>query len=62
MKDTFKITCDGQTRTYDESERAKMIKYFLEGMACCEGSERDRYTNIYINLIEGSKHAKDEWD
>lgn len=39
MEGTFTITCYGSTKTYRESERAKMMKEFMEGMAMCDGSE-----------------------
>ena len=37
-----------------------MMNYYLEGMACCDGSERDRYTNIYLDLAAGEEHCTDE--
>ena len=55
--DAVKITCYGQTKVWDDRQEA--IKEFLEGMACCEGSERDRYTNIYLQLIEGCTECED---
>lgn len=59
-KDTFTIICYGKAKTYKESRRKALIKEFLEGMMCCDGSERDRYTNIYLDLIEGKKVCSDE--
>lgn len=58
---TFTITLYGTTETYPESERKKMMEQMLEGMVCCEGCERDRYTNVYIDLLDGCEHAHDEW-
>ena len=55
--DAVKITCYGQTKVWDDRQEA--IKEFLEGMTCCEGSERDRYTNIYLQLIEGCTECED---
>ena len=55
--DAVKITCYGQTKVWDDRQEA--IKEFLEGMACCEGSERDRYTNIYMQLIAGCTECED---
>lgn len=55
--DAVKITCYGQTKVWDDRQEA--IKEFLEGMACCEGSERERYTNIYLQLIEGCVECED---
>ena len=56
----FKITCYRETKSYPESQRQKMMKYYLEGMACSDGSERDRYTNIYLDLAAGKEHCYDE--
>lgn len=54
------ITCYGQRREYD---RKDAIKEFFEGMCCCEGAEKERYTNIYIGLINGEKEIVDlEYD
>ena len=55
--DAVKITCYGETKVWDDRQEA--IKEFLEGMACCEGSERERYTNIYLQLIEGCEECED---
>lgn len=55
--DAVKITCYGQTKVWDDRQEA--IREFLEGMACCEGSERDRYTNIYMQLIAGCTECED---
>ena len=50
---------------YNSTERmtrkAAMAKY-LEGMVACEGSERDRYTNIYCKLADGYVECDDSWD
>jgi hypothetical protein len=55
----FKITCYGETKTYSESQRKEMMQFYLEGMASCEGSEQERYTNIYLALASGLEHCKD---
>ena len=55
--DAVKITCYGQTKVWDDRQEA--IKEFLEGMACCDGSEKERYTNIYLQLIEGCTECED---
>lgn len=51
------VTCYGQTKIW---ERSEAIAFFLEGMRYCEGAERDRYTDIYLQLIDGAKEASDE--
>ena len=55
--DMVRVTCYGQTKMW---ERGKAIAFFLEGMHWSEGSERDRYTDIYLQLIDGEKEASDE--
>ena len=61
-QDTFTITCYNTTETFPESERQAQIREYQRAMMCCEGSERDRYTNIYLDLVEGKKVCKDEED
>lgn len=55
--DPVKVTCYGETKVW---EREDAIKFFLEGMRWCEGAERDRYVNIYLQLLDGAKEAFDE--
>lgn len=56
---TFTITCYGKTKRYPESKREEMMKEYRMGMIACEGSERDRYTNIYLDLARGAKSCTD---
>ena len=58
--DSVKITCYGETKVWDS--RAEAIAFYLEGMTMCEGAERDRYTNIYLQLLEGCTECKDVSD
>lgn len=55
-EDPVKVTCYGQTKTW---ERKDALKYFLDGARFCEGSERDRYFTIYCQLLDGAKEAHD---
>ena len=55
--DSVKITCYGETKVWDDRQEA--IKEFLEGMSCCEGAERERSTNIYLQLINGCTECED---
>jgi len=55
--DSVKVTCYGETKLWDN--RVDAVKFYLEGMAACEGSERDRYTNIYLQLLEGRTECED---
>lgn len=47
MARTFTVTSYGKTKEYPESQRKKMIKEFETAMLCCDGSEAERYRNIY---------------
>jgi hypothetical protein len=55
---TVTTVCYGEKKVWDSRKEA--MDYFYEGMLCCEGSERDRYTNIYCKLAEGARYATDE--
>lgn len=59
MAKTFTITCYGKTKEYPESQRKKMIKEFETAMLCCDGSEAERYRNIYGDLVAGKKECMD---
>lgn len=59
MARTFTITCYGETKEYPESQRKKMIKEFEMAMFCCDGSEAERYRNIYRDLVAGEKKCVD---
>ena len=55
--DLVVVTCYGESKIW---ERSEAIAFFLEGMRCCEGAERERYTEIYLQLLDGAKEAFDE--
>ena len=52
--------CYGK-REYWKS-RAEAIRFFLEGVAATEGSECERYTKIFTDLISGKAVCTDETD
>lgn len=54
--DIVVVTCYGQQEVM---ERRDALAKYKEGILCCEGSERDRYTDIYLQLIDGAKEASD---
>ena len=56
---TFTITSYGKSKEYPESQRKKMIKEFETAMLCCDGSEAERYRNIYGDLVAGEKECMD---
>ena len=57
--DLVKITCYRKTEVM---ERSKAIAFYKEGVMCCDGSERDRYVNILMGLLDGLKEVTDEYD
>ena len=59
MNDTVTVICYNKKETMSRKEA---IKKYEEGMLCCEGSERDRYTNVYLDLISGKTVCTDEED
>ena len=54
--DLVVVTCYGESKIW---ERKEAMEFFLEGLACSEGAERDRYVNIYYQLARGAKEAFD---
>ena len=57
-KEKVKITCYGKAEYWDDREKAKM--FYLECMMGSEGSEQQRYTQIYLQLCEGQMECSDE--
>lgn len=56
MSDIVTIVCYGQE---EKMTRKKALEKYFNGMMCCEGSERDRYTDIYIQLKQGNMVVSD---
>lgn len=54
---TVTTVCYGKTTVWDNRQDA--MAYFAEGMANSEGSEQERYTNIYCQLAQGCDFATD---
>lgn len=59
LNEKVKITCYRQTETM---VRKKAIDEYYEGMVCCDGSEAERYTRIYCQLMEGRMECSDEYE
>lgn len=55
-----KTVCYGKTEEWYSRDEA--IRTFYEGVLACEGSERDRYMNVYCKLKEGRAICTDEDD
>ena len=51
------VICYGKRDSW--ASRNDAIKFYLDGMLSCEGSERDRYTNVYLDLISGKNVCSD---
>ena len=58
--DSVKVICYGEEKVWPL--RTDAIKFYLEAMAFSEGAERERYTRIYVQLIEGCEVCKDVYD
>jgi len=58
LQEKVKVTCYNKTETMT---RGEAIDKFYEGMLCCEGSEGERYTSIYCQLLEGCKNVSDRY-
>lgn len=56
LQEKVKVTCYNQTETMT---RGEAIDEYYEGMMCCDGSERERYTKIYYELMEGYTEVSD---
>lgn len=55
--DSVKTVCYGKEQIWDSRDDA--IKFFSQAMAASEGSEHQRYYNIYAMLISGEKTCID---
>lgn len=51
------VICYGVRDVWDSREEAK--RFYLEGIMSCEGSERDRYVNVYADLVSGKRVCSD---
>ena len=60
MSKTQSVTtkCYGEVKKWDNREEAK--DFFLEAMMNSDGSEHDRYSSIYIQLMNGLPFCTDE--
>lgn len=52
--------CYGKEEKWDERKDAR--HYFLEAMMNTEGSERERYANVYFKIIRGFDYCTDSDD
>lgn len=54
--DLVVVTCYNQSEVM---ERGLAVQKYLDCMMNSEGAERDRYVNIYYQLVSGAKEAYD---
>ncbi len=59
---TEKIVCKCYGKEQEFTSRKKAIDFYLDCMMNSDGAERDRYTNIYLDLQEGKTYCTDEDD
>ena len=55
--DSVTVTCYGKTKVWDSRKEA--ADFYLSAILNSEGSENQRYTKIYINLMMGKKECSD---
>ena len=55
--DSVTITCYGETEVWDN--RMDALRFYKEGAEACEGAERNRYTNIVFQLMDGKTVCHD---
>ena len=58
--DQVTVVCYGEEKVWES--RAEAEAFYLEAMLACEGAERDRYMNIYIELKAGLSVCTDDED
>lgn len=51
------VICYGRRKTWETREKA--IMFYMDGILSCEGSERDRYVSIYVDLMSGKNVCSD---
>ena len=56
-KEDITTICYGRIDKWDD--RVKAVKYFYECALCSDGSEKERYVNIMMDLMAGANLATD---
>lgn len=51
------VICYNQIEVWQSRSMAK--DFYLEAMCACEGAERDRYTDVLLDLMAGKKVCHD---
>lgn len=58
--DSVRVTCYGQTEVWDSRKEA--ADFYLRAIAGSEGSECERYTKIYVELLSRMEECSDEYE
>ena len=58
--DEVTVICCGETKVWNSRTEAR--QFFLEGMTACEGSERERYAKVLLDLESGKTVCRDTDD
>lgn len=58
MEEMVIVECYGTKKEY---KRIDAIKEFKQAMACSEGSERERYVTIFLQLLDGETECSDRY-
>ena len=56
-KKSVLIMCYGRYEIWRDKKKA--LKFYREGASSCDGSEKERYTNIVLYLLDGERVAYD---
>ena len=56
--DKVTTICYGAAKEWDD--RWDAIDFFTEGVMACDGSEKERYTNILLKLMAGEEVCSDD--
>ncbi len=57
--DSVKVTCYGETKVRDSRKEAD--EFYFQAICGSEGSEQERYTKIYAELLNGNTECSDEY-
>lgn len=60
FSDEVTTVCYGNVQEWDSRSEAK--RYFLEALLNSDGSERERYSNVYVKLQLGYSYCTDSVD
>lgn len=58
MNEPVTVVTYGIEKKYDTRNEA--LQFFFEAMRCCEGSEAERYNNVFCKLMDGATYATDD--